>query len=61
MRNPKILLPLLGMACILLACTLTDQIGDDQSDVIATSVAETLDSLGLDHPPLLLKNRSLNH
>jgi hypothetical protein len=36
------------MASILLACTLTDQLGDDQSDVVATSVAETLDSLGLD-------------
>ena len=48
MRNPRFLFPLLGMASILLACALTNQLGDDQSDVVATSVAETLDSLGLD-------------
>lgn len=48
MRNPRFHLALLGMAGILLACTLTDQLSDDQSDAVATRVAETLDSMGLD-------------
>lgn len=47
MRNLRYGLLLCMIVSTLVACTFTDQFGDDQQDEIASSVASTLDALGL--------------